>query len=110
MQRNRLQSNESKHCKTEQVNPSPFHPIKSKKENQMKITNSQINKAFLTVTDAKTKDAILTAISKHYGISKQDAFSEIIDDEAEHLLDYLTGSMRDAAHVLMRRHGFGFAS
>jgi hypothetical protein len=110
MQRNCLQGNKSEHCKVEQVKPSPFHPIKSQKETQMKLTNSQINKAFLTATDSKTKDSILTAIAKHYGISKEDAFSEIIDDEAEHLLDYLTGSIRDAAHVLMRRHGFGFAS
>ena len=69
------------------------------------MTNSQINNAFLNATDAKTKNSILAAIASHYGITSAEAMAEVIDVEAEHLLDYLTGSVRTAASLLMKRHG-----
>lgn len=69
------------------------------------MTNSQINNAFLNATDAKTKNGILTAIASHYGITSAEAMAEVIDVEAEHLLDYLTGATRTAASLLMKRHG-----
>ena len=52
-----------------------------------------------------TKQRILDAIAKHYGISSSEAFEEVTDPGAEHLLDYLTGSVRTATSVLMQRHG-----
>ena len=70
------------------------------------MSNAQINKSFLESTDGKTKNEILAAIANHYGISKSDAFEEVTDCEAEHLLDYLVGSIRTAASLVMRRHGF----
>lgn len=63
------------------------------------------NEAFLNTIDSKTKNEILDSIAKHYGISSQEAYEEVIDDEAEHLLDYITGPMRAATSVLMQRHG-----
>jgi hypothetical protein len=68
------------------------------------MNNSEINRAFLAATDTKTKSAILTNIADHYGISSEDAFEEVVDAEAEHLLDYVTGPSRAAVSVLMQRH------
>jgi len=69
------------------------------------MTNAQINLKFFTLCGSSTRHEILTAIANHYGITTQQAYMEVIDDEAEHLLDYLTGSVRTAAHLLMRRCG-----
>ena len=69
------------------------------------MTNAQTNKAFLNATDAKTRAMILANIAAHYGITSSEAFEEVTDDEAEHLLDYVTGAERTATSVLMQRHG-----
>lgn len=68
------------------------------------MNNGQINRSFLESVDEKTKVGILNAIAKHYGISPEDAFEEVVFEDAEHLLDYLTGSIRSATSVLMQRH------
>ena len=60
---------------------------------------------FLAVIDAATKSAILANIAKHYGITTDQAFAEVTDADAEHLLDYVTGSTRAATSALMQRHG-----
>ena len=70
------------------------------------MTNAQINKTFLEVTDGKTRFEILKAIAKHYGITADQAFKEVIDADAEHLLDYLTEPIRSSARIVMKRHGF----
>jgi hypothetical protein len=69
------------------------------------MTNAAITKKFFAAIDAKTKTEILANIAKHYGISQDAALAEVTDDEAEHLLDYVTGPMRGAASVIMQRHG-----
>jgi hypothetical protein len=69
------------------------------------MTNNQITIAFFNLTETKVKDDVLTSIAKHYGISNEEALAEVLDDEAESLLDYLTGSVRTATHVLMQKHG-----
>lgn len=53
----------------------------------------------------KTKNEILDNIAKHYGISRQEAYEEVVDDDAENLLDYLVEPIRSATSVLMQRHG-----
>lgn len=68
------------------------------------MKNHEINKKFLSLTDAKVCDEVLTHIANHYRITKEEALVEISDEEAEHLLDYLTGSVRTATSLLMRRH------
>lgn len=75
--------------------------------NVMTMTNAQVNARFLALTDVKTKDEILDNIASHYGITKAEALGEVIHEEAEHLLDYVTGPVRAAASVLMQRHGLG---
>ena len=64
----------------------------------------QITAIFLSIIDSKTKKAILENVANHYGISESEALAEITDEEAEHLLDYLTGSIRAATSLLMKRH------
>lgn len=68
------------------------------------MTNAQINVAFLNATDAKTRESILAAIAAHYGVCADDVMEELTQHESEHLLDYLTGSMRTAISLLMKRH------
>ncbi len=72
---------------------------------RMSNTNHIATIAFFAATDAKTKTEILAAIAKHYGISESEALEEVTDEEAENLLDYLTGSIRTATSLLMKRHG-----
>lgn len=69
------------------------------------MTNEQKNKRFLDTTDEQTREAVLTQIQLHYGISRAAVLDEVTTEGAEHLLDYLTGSVRSAAHVLMQKHG-----
>lgn len=70
------------------------------------MTNQATNQKFLAASDAKTRAEILASVAKHYGITEAEAFEEVTHEEAEHLLDYLTGAVRVATSVLMRRHGF----
>ncbi len=71
-----------------------------------KAFNADINKRFLAATDSKTKNAIVQAIARHYGISADKVIEEITGDDAEHILDYMTEPERSAAHIVMKRHGF----
>ena len=64
-----------------------------------------ITARFLNAIDPRTKDAILNSIASHYGISQADAYEEVTDDEAEHLLDYLVEPMRSATSVIMQACG-----
>ena len=77
-------------------------PITVRTTNQ---SNMNATIAFFSVTDSKTKNEILSAIAKHYGISQSEALEEVTGEEAESLLDYLTGSIRTATSLLMKRHG-----
>ena len=70
------------------------------------MINAEINKKFLAAVDAKSKDMILSAIAKHYGISPAEMYDELIDEDAENVLDYMVEPARSAAYVLYQRHGF----
>jgi len=68
------------------------------------MTNAQTTARFFAATDAATRAAVLGNIANHYGITQAEALAEVTDDEAEHLLDYVTGPTRAAVSVLMQRH------
>lgn len=68
------------------------------------MANANKNITFLNAIDSETKTAILENIAKHYQISTDDAYQEVTDDEAEHLLEYITGAERTATYVLMQKH------
>lgn len=72
--------------------------------NQM---GNEMNTAkFLETIDTEAKTLVLTSIANHYGITAQEAFEEVTDTEAEHLLDYMNEPYRAATSVLMQKHGF----
>ena len=68
------------------------------------MTNAQITTLLLSSVRRETKNAILDNIARHYGIRRQDALEEITGDEAEFLLDYITGSFRTTVHLLMIKY------
>ena len=63
------------------------------------------NTAFLSAITAEARNSILAAIATNYGITLGEALDEVTHDEAEHLLEYLTGAARASASVLMQKHG-----
>ena len=67
------------------------------------MTNSTFTIAFLNSTDLKTKNEILSNIANHYGITNQEAFEEVSDIDAEILIDYVTGSIRQAVSILTQK-------
>lgn len=67
------------------------------------MTNSEINKGFLDAVHAKVRARIIESIAEHYGITPGQAFDEVTQSEAEHLLDYLTEPVRGATGVLMAK-------
>lgn len=69
------------------------------------MDNSSINRQFLNSLDSESRLEVLSNISSHYGLSVEEAFDEVTGEDAEHLLDYLTGSLREDAQSLMSRHG-----
>jgi uncharacterized phage-associated protein len=69
------------------------------------MTNGKITKTFFATTTRKTVNLILDNIAAHYGITRAAALDEVTHDEAEHLLDYVTGPERAATHLFMRQAG-----
>ena len=63
------------------------------------------NTAFLSAITTEARNSILAAIATNYGITLSEAFEEVTHNEAEHILDYLTGATRAAASALMQKHG-----
>lgn len=63
------------------------------------------NAQFLSVVEGETKAAILESIAGHYGITPEEAFAEVTDADAEHLLDYMVEPQRSATSLLMLRRG-----
>ena len=51
------------------------------------MTNAEKTQRFFAATDASTKSDVLANIASHYGISQESALEEVLDEEAEHLLD-----------------------
>lgn len=69
------------------------------------MNNSKTTIAFLSKTTKQARAMILENIANHYCITVSDAFEEVTDEDAEHLLDYVTGPTRAATQVLMMRIG-----
>jgi hypothetical protein len=66
------------------------------------MTYAATTKAFFNAIDPKMKSEILTNIANHYGCSVNQAYDEVTDDDAECLLDYVTGSTRTATSLIYR--------
>lgn len=63
------------------------------------------NKAILSIIEPRARTMILEAVAMHYGISPDEAYDEVTDVDAEHLLEYLVEPQRSATSVLIQRHG-----
>jgi len=63
------------------------------------------NEAFLSAIDSEAKAVILEAIASRNSITAEDAYAEVVDAEAEHLLDYMVEPQRSATSALMQRYG-----
>jgi hypothetical protein len=72
----------------------------------MKKDNNQKNQMFLDLISSTAKNLILDNIANHYGITRKEALDEVVDGEAEQLLEYMTGVERNAALVLMKKYGY----
>jgi hypothetical protein len=64
------------------------------------MKNSEINKTFLNTISLIMKETVLSNVAKHYGITNSEAFDELIDEDAENIMDYLTGNQRQVIHVI----------
>lgn len=74
------------------------------KENRVsESTNSSTTVAFLDSLDPKVKNEVLSNIAKHYGISNQEAYEEVTDEEAESIMDYVTGSIRSTVSLYFNK-------
>lgn len=67
------------------------------------MKNSKQTIAFLNSVDVKVKNEILKNIANHYGITTDEAYNEVTDEDAENLLDYVTGTERAATSVLFQK-------
>lgn len=71
------------------------------------MLNYQKNTKFLAVVDRRIKAEIIANIAAHYGITAVEVVEELTGEEAEHLLDYVTGPKRPAYSMLMQSYGVG---
>ncbi len=63
------------------------------------------NAQFLAVISSDTKAAILESIAVHHEMTTDQAYDDVVDVQAEHLLDYMVEPLRTATSLLMLRHG-----
>jgi hypothetical protein len=73
--------------------------------NTIQTSQGVKNSIFMWALESSVFEAILENIAAHYGITKAEAFDEITHDEAENLLDYVTGKERVAVSVLAQKYG-----
>lgn len=65
------------------------------------MENSEQTKLLLNSIDSQIKSEILSNISDHYGITEDEAFEEITDEEAHNILEYITGGLRAKLKAIM---------
>jgi hypothetical protein len=64
---------------------------------------AQMTKNFLNSLSLNTKNEILVNIANHYGINTQQAYDEVTDEDAEDLIDYVTGETRKLVSLLIQK-------
>lgn len=67
------------------------------------MSHSTTNTAFLNSLDLKVKNEVLTNIASHYGITTQEAYEEVAHEEAESIMDYITGGIRPAVSLFFNK-------
>jgi hypothetical protein len=74
------------------------------------MTNSTTTIAFLNSLDLKVKNEILTNIANHYGITNEEAFEEVTDEDAESIMDYVTGNIRATVNLFFNKFKMKYAA
>ena len=67
------------------------------------MNNAEINRAFLASVSREMKNTIVSNIAKHYGINIYEAELELYDDEAESVMEYVTGPERAAISLIYNK-------
>ena len=67
------------------------------------MTNADINILFLDSLDFKIVNQITANIANHYGCTSQEALLELMEDEAESIMDYITGSLRPVIALFFKQ-------
>jgi uncharacterized phage-associated protein len=70
------------------------------------MTNGAKTLRFFVAISQSTQHTILKNIANHYGITTAAALDEVTHDQAENLLEYVTGPERQATMVIMQKNGF----
>jgi hypothetical protein len=63
------------------------------------MNNGLLNEKFLTSLNKEVKNTILKNVSNHYHIDTNEAYQELIHEEAENILEYLTNDVRSATKL-----------
>jgi hypothetical protein len=66
-------------------------------------TQGKVNEAFVSTLDNRTFLTVISNIANHYGISEDEALEEVCDNEAENIMDYITGSVRQSVSLLFNQ-------
>lgn len=63
------------------------------------------NKKYLDFVVEEAKNKILDIIANHYGISREDAYEEVVDEDAEYLFEYVVTNDRVKIFAEMSKLG-----
>jgi hypothetical protein len=66
------------------------------------ITAGRMNAAFLAWLTPEARAEVLRSMAEHYGITPEKAREELEHEEAEPIVEYMTGGTRKAVSVLMQ--------
>lgn len=72
----------------------------------VQLTNAEINTQFLASISKSIKQIILKNIADHYGITPEQAYNEVIGEDAECFLEYMTEPERAGAAMFKRQFMF----
>jgi hypothetical protein len=79
-------------------------------ESKKEVSNGERNRLFLSKLTDEDSDLLLTAVAKHYGIDdglvgayKRKMYEELIDDEAEDIMEYLQEPLRSNFYPRWKR-------
>lgn len=70
------------------------------------MTNAEKNRMYLNLIDAVSRLEILKAIANHYGMEVEVIRCDVVQDHAQHLLDYMpVSTLRNATALDMHIKG-----
>lgn len=67
------------------------------------MTQQALTTAFLQQLSPKLKNTVLKNIASHYSITINEAYSEVTHEDAEGLMEYITGPERAAISLFYKQ-------